>query len=250
MIESNLDLCYENIFFVYMYTSFETQDESINTASRLFFVVVIGVFIIWSACFITCNREALEQEEVQSKFGSMYEDIKTDKLTSALYTTVFCIRRLLLVLALLFLKEKGETVIIYAFLLICSCNFAYLTRAMANNEQVLNKLELVNELGLMGVLYTMLFFIKTNQLSALVVWDAGVGTIGVLGFMFLINFGYMFTTSLRKAKNEAKLQLIKLRQRKLKRMKKFKKRVTKMTQTPNPMTKIKKKKKKADFWWR
>ena len=162
MMEGNLDLCYENIFFIYMYTSFDTQDEAINTAFRLFFVILIGFFIIWSACFISCNRGRLEEEAVQDKYGSMYEDIKTNKHTSALYTTVFCIRRLCLVLAILFLRDRGETVLIYAFIFICSVNFVYLTRAMANNEMILNKLELVNELGLIGVLYTMLFFIKTN----------------------------------------------------------------------------------------
>lgn len=63
-IESNLDLCYENIFFIYMYTSFDTLDEGINTLSRLFFVISIGFFIIWSACFIICNRGILEEVEV------------------------------------------------------------------------------------------------------------------------------------------------------------------------------------------
>ena len=64
----------------------------------------------------------------------MYEDIKTNKVIPALYTTVFCIRRLCLVLVILLLKDKGDTVLIYAFIFICSANFVYLTRAMANNE--------------------------------------------------------------------------------------------------------------------
>ena len=126
-IESNLDLCYENIFFIYMYMSFDTQDEAINTLSRLFFVILIGFFIIWSTCFIICNRGILEEVEVQAKYGSMYEDIKTNKLTSALYSTVFCIRRLCLVLAILLLKDKGDLVLVYAFIFVCSANFVYLT---------------------------------------------------------------------------------------------------------------------------
>lgn len=95
----------------------------------------------------------------------------------------------------------------------------------------------------------MLFFIKTNLLSALVVWEAGVGTIGVLGLMFLINFGYMFSTSLKKAILETKIQYIKHQQRKQMRFKKFKKRTTKMTQTPNPNSEIKlNKNDKAKAW--
>lgn len=64
----------------------------------------------------------------------MYEDIKTNKLTSALYNTVFCIRRLCLVLAILLLKDKGGLVLVYAYIFVCSANFVYLTYAMANNE--------------------------------------------------------------------------------------------------------------------
>ena len=180
-----------------------------NTGTRIFFVTVLGLWLIWSTCFITRNRKNLKKDEYESKFGSMYEGIKTKKLVSALYTSVFCLRRMLLVLALLFLKEFDEFVMIYAFLFICSANFVYLTMAMANTEDVLNRLEIVNELGLIAVLYTMLFFIRTNTLDALVVWDAGVGTIAVLGFVFLLNFGYMFSNSVRKLIKESKEAYIK-----------------------------------------
>lgn len=131
---------------------------------------------------------------------------------------------------------------IYTYMLIFSANFCYLCEAMANHEQILNKLEIVNELGLIVLLYCMLFFIQTNQLDALVVWDAGAGTIGVLGAMFVLNFGYMFTTSLRKMWKEGKIEFIKHQRKKAKRMKKYKKRVTRMAAPPQPI-KVKKKKK-------
>ena len=198
IIEGNLDLCYENILFVHLYASFDTTEDGLNTGIRIFFVTVLGLWLIWSTCFITLKRKNLKIEEYESKFGSMYEGIKTEKLDSALYMTMFCLRRMLLVLALLFFKEFDEFVLIYAFLLVCSANFVYLTMAMANTEEILNKLEIFNELGLIAVLYTMLFFVKTNRLDALVVWDAGIGTIAVLGFVFLLNFGYMFSNSIRK----------------------------------------------------
>ena len=232
IIEGNLDLCYENIFFVHLYSSFDTQDEAINTGTRIAFVVVLGFWLIWSTCFITRNRKNLKQEELEEKFGSMYEGIKTKKLESALYTPVFCLRRMLVVLALLFLKERDEFAMIYAFLIICSANFVYLTMAQANTEVILNRLEILNELGLIGVLYTMLFFIRTNTLDALVVWDAGVGTIAVLGFVFLLNFGYMFSNSVRKLIKESKEAYMNHQKKKAKRMKKYRNRVTRMTSKP------------------
>ena len=209
IIEGNLDLCYQNILFVHLYTSFDNQIDAINTGIRIFFVTVLGLWLIWSTCLLTLKRKNLKIEEYESKFGSMYEGIKTEKLVSALYITVFCLRRMLLVLALLFLKEFDEFVMIYAFLFICSANFVYLTMAMANTVEILNKLEIFNELGLIAVLYTMMFFIRTNRLDALVVWDAGLGTIAVLGFVFLLNFGYMFSNSVRKLIKESKEAYIK-----------------------------------------
>ena len=42
LIEGNLQLCLDNIFFVYLYVSFETEEEASQSYSRIgFFVVVI-----------------------------------------------------------------------------------------------------------------------------------------------------------------------------------------------------------------
>mmetsp|Transcript_2855 Transcript_2855/g.3895 ORF Transcript_2855/g.3895 Transcript_2855/m.3895 type:complete len:96 (+) Transcript_2855:1830-2117(+) len=93
--------------------------------------------------------------------------------------------------------------LIYAYLLIFTVNFAYLTTAKANKERLMNWLEYLNELGLVGLLYAMLFFVKTNQLDAMVVWDSGTGTMTLLGFMFFVNFLYMMVNSLTKLIKQA-----------------------------------------------
>ena len=145
---------------------------------------------------------------MKEKYESMYDGIKTDKLKSALYTTVFCTRRLTLVLILLVMQEREPLILIYLYLLIFTLNFIYLTSAQANTEEFLNKLELFNEVGLMILLYTMFFFLKEMQLDTLFVWDVGTSMIGVLSVMFLINFSYMLFTSISKLckKSKAKYQ--------------------------------------------
>ena len=55
MIEGNLELSHENIFFLYFFASFDTQEEGMNTLTRTFFVILIGFFIIWSAVYSICN---------------------------------------------------------------------------------------------------------------------------------------------------------------------------------------------------
>jgi len=52
---------------------------------------------------VVCKREDLSKKHVQKKFGSMYDGIRTTSLLPALYTTVFSVRRLVIVLVLLVL---------------------------------------------------------------------------------------------------------------------------------------------------
>ena len=133
VIEGNLDICYENIFFVHLYASFDSEEEAWNTSFRIFFVAVIGFWQIFSFFFIICRQKDLKQEDVEERFGAMYEDIDVNRKVSALYTTAFCFRRLCIVVALLFLQEYPFWMI-YSYMLIFSANFCYLVEAMANHE--------------------------------------------------------------------------------------------------------------------
>lgn len=139
----------------------------------------------------------------------MYDGVRVKNLTACLYTTVFCLRRLLIVLALMFLTGRNPYVLIYTFLIILSLNYLYLVEANVHTNVFMNRLELLSELSLIGVLYTALFFIKTNQLDAQVVWNSGLGTISVLAFSFIINFGFMMVSNLKKSYKQGKIQLIK-----------------------------------------
>ena len=135
----------------------------------------------------------------------MYDGIRVKNSIACLYTTVFCLRRLLIVLALMFLTGRNPYVLIYTFLIIMSLNYLYLVEANAHTNVFMNRLELLSELSLIGVLYTALFFIKTNQLDAQVVWNSGLGTISVLAFSFMINFGFMMVSNLKKSYKQGKI---------------------------------------------
>ena len=47
----------------------------------------------------------------------------------------------------------------------------------------------------------MLFFINTNQLDPLIVWDAGTASIVVLGIIIIINLMHLVVTTIVKMKN-------------------------------------------------
>jgi len=67
------------------------------------------------------------------KFGSLYEGVRTSSALPAIYIAVFCMRRLGMVLAIVFLKEKPVTMI-YTYLAIFSLNWIYLVHARANED--------------------------------------------------------------------------------------------------------------------
>ena len=159
--------------------------------------MVITLWLIFSMTFLLCRHKRLEEEEIKEKYGAMYESIKIGRVLPAIYTPVFCFRRFAMVVTLIYLKQYPFC-LIYTYLAIYTINFIYLVHAKANEERIMNWLEYMSELSLIGLLYMMLFFVKTNQLDALVVWNAGIAAIVLLGTCFLINFLYLVVTSLRK----------------------------------------------------
>ena len=199
IIEGNLKLTYENISFLALGASVATSEEKQSTMPRIAFVVIIAFWLIFSLAFPLKYRERLQDKEMIAKYGAMYDSIKTNSMWPATYTFVFCLRRFLLVLTSIFLANPDRPwVMLYALLALFTVNFAYLTNAKANEEKVMNWTEYINEICLIGLLYTMLFFDRTNQLDADVVWDAGTGTIALLAFCFFINFAYLLMNSIRK----------------------------------------------------
>ena len=115
---------------------------------------------------------------------------------------------------------------IYCYMLLNSLYYIYLVHAESNKESVMNTLEYLNELSLLALLYAMLFYVKTNQLDALVVWDAGVAAIAILSTAFLINLGYLVVSSVRKSIRMGRLKVIRHKRLQAYRMARFKKKIT------------------------
>ena len=143
-------MCLDNIFFVALYLSFETEEESSNSYTHLFFVVVIILWQIFAFAFPLCRFNMLQNKDVIAKYGSLFNGIKTHSRFSAVYTGVFCLRRLLIVYTLLYFRDRSteikgyeadsmqKTKLIYAFLVIFTLNYVYLVHAQANTENIIN----------------------------------------------------------------------------------------------------------------
>ena len=229
LIEGNLKITFANLAVLgSMYVGFDassaTDDEEVSLYVSLGFIGLVVFWIIFSMIYPLVCRHKLQDKDVIERFGAMYEGIKTDRALPAVYTSVFCLRRFMMVMALVFLKDSPFTMI-YLYLAIYTANFTYMVHAAANEERIMNWLEYMSELSLIGLLYMMLFFIRMNQLDALIVWDAGVGAIAILGTCFFVNILYLVTTSCIKMRQKAKLILIRRANLRAHRLRKFKKRI-------------------------
>ena len=155
----------------------------------------------------------------------MFDEIRTTSRISAIYTGIFCLRRLILVILLVNLHDRPFS-LIYAFLLVFTLNFIYLVHARANTEPIINMLEYFNEVCLIAILHLMLFFVRSNQLDGIAVWDAGIGVIVMISLMFFVNFLYLIVTSIKGLIKEAKLTAIKRQNLRKMRLNRFKRKKT------------------------
>ena len=182
MVESNLKITHNSIFYLLMLGSFKSAKETISTIFTLAFLAVIILWPAFLTVFLLYNRKQLEKRPFQRKFHSMYLRIKTDRYLGStlmmnkskcfLYNVVFCIRRLTLVLSYFFLQDYSGQVL-YAILLIQSFYIVYITHSMPHIETSFNVLELFNELSIVLVVYSLKGFSATS--------------------IFLIVLQYMFT---------------------------------------------------------
>ena len=106
MIESTFEMVHYCVFLIYFTGSFDDLEKSLNTGSRIF---ILTLFIVWPFYvigFLYANKEKLEQSKFSEKFISMYQDQKLKNFGHLLWISVFCFRRLILVLALVLLHER------------------------------------------------------------------------------------------------------------------------------------------------
>ena len=88
----------------------------------------------------------------------MYTGVRVKKLSALLYTTTFCVRRMGLVLAFVFLQENTFWLMV-AFNGLQSLYLWYIAMCKPHEEVIHNGLEIFNELCLITMQYFIIFYI-------------------------------------------------------------------------------------------
>jgi len=105
--------------------------------------------------FIVANKDDLLERERVLRFGTLYDNIKTDSLSTALYSFFFFIRRAMLVACVVFLYER-EYFKIQGFLILQTLHLIYVGWTRPHIESSFNFLEKLNEFSLVVLGYLML----------------------------------------------------------------------------------------------
>ena len=105
MIESNLKMTHNCIFYLAISGSFGKASDAVQTMLRIILLTIIVIWPFFMTGFLFFKRRLLHKLAFQQKFISMYFGIKTKRFVSLIYTSVFCLRRLMLVLALLAFQD-------------------------------------------------------------------------------------------------------------------------------------------------
>lgn len=116
---------------------------------------------------------------------------------SLLYTPVFCFRRLLLVCAFLALQSHSFWVIL-TFNAIQSFNFWYISHARPHADRVHNILENFNEICLIVLQYTMLFFLPGSTVQPQAQWQLGNFSMALLALVFVVNITALVVLTIMK----------------------------------------------------
>ena len=105
ILESYLIVTHYCVFFLSIGTSFDSVSDTINTLAGTIFLPIYILWPFFMILFLYKKQRKLDDKDFIKRFEVMYHENKTRKLSSIFYNSVFCLRRLVLVLSLFLLEE-------------------------------------------------------------------------------------------------------------------------------------------------
>ena len=135
----------------------------------------------------------------------MFLGNRTKRQSTFLYHTVFCVRRLFLVLSFFIYYISKNPKVIWCFLAIQSLYLLYIISNTPHNEDYFNNLEIFNEICIILLLYMSFGFWRNPDanftwLDSKTNWNCGYLAINIISVIFVLNFGTMIYMTVKKCK--------------------------------------------------
>ena len=182
MLEIDLRLVHQSFAVIWFIGTAQMAALGLHAAIALI-MVILPLFILY---FLVHNRDNLLDRERVIRFGTLYDNIKTDSLSTSLYSFFFLLRRMTLAAAVVFLFKK-EYFKIQIFLWSQTIHLIYVGWTRPHIEASFNFLEKFNEFSLL-LLGQMMFLMTHYMRDQEVKYEVGWLAIIVCAVLFTINF--------------------------------------------------------------
>ena len=145
-VQSYLIILHTLSFALLLNANFDSFYGGAATILQLLIAAFLSIFWpILIARFLFKNKTRLALPEFKSKYGSLYQNIWTFRSRELLYNTIFCARRLALVLCLVFFGKSNPKILPYVFLLIQTFYILYIFWAYPHKDNYFKREEIRSE---------------------------------------------------------------------------------------------------------
>ena len=107
-------------------------------------MILIAVFVAFSGFLLYAAYSVYNKTEGYERFESVFDNLKLNKKGALAYHNVYCLRRTVVLLVVVFLTQSRISQI-YIFLLTAFANVIYSSQIRPFNSKLLNMSELFNE---------------------------------------------------------------------------------------------------------
>jgi len=202
MLEIDLKLVHQCIVVAW----FVRQNALITSSFHALLGVGMIVFPLFVLCFICSNKDHLLDREKVMRYGTLYDGIKVEDTSTALYSFFFLMRRLAFACLVVFLGER-EYLKIMSFLWIQTLYLIYCGWTRPHVESSFNFIEKLNEFTLVTMGYLM-FLMTHYMMDQEVKYNAGWLAVITCLSLYAVNLLLMVGIFLRELQHAYKMYKI------------------------------------------
>ena len=181
----------------------DTAFQIINSVALFVLYTATLAFPVFVLAFYALKFAKWEDEDFDSKYGTIFEGLRRNQRSSLLYPFFFAFRRVLLTLVivlaadLLFLQ-------LFSQLFTLSIQIWYLATYEPFEEPLMQKLEIFNEFTMIGLIYCVMSFSPVNlEMENNEAWVVGAFLVCLCGNM-LVHLYFLMKDSYLSTKDKCK----------------------------------------------
>ena len=171
---------------------------AISNLSLVIFLLILIVLPLWTLWFLLTRFSKLREEENEEKYGIMYEGLRHDE-KAMMNTLWFILRRLIMVLAFVFMREQPTLTLMTIF---CTqgVTIVYMMTVHPYEDKAQQKTEMKHEFTFLITLYHVLCFSPAMiDPTGEAKYAIGFSFIGCLGLNISYEIGRAGTFAVKKA---------------------------------------------------